>query len=114
MSGDLGAALSHPVTVGVILGLVVGKPIGILAASWVAVKSGVATLPAGVSWRTILGVSCLAGIGFTMSLFVASLAFGEGSPLLDSAKIGILGASAVAALLGWVLLARGSRAASES
>ena len=114
VSGDLGAALSHPVTVGVILGLVVGKPIGILAASWVAVKSGVATLPAGVSWRTILGVSCLAGIGFTMSLFVASLAFGEGSPLLDSAKIGILGASAVAALLGWVLLARGSRAASGS
>lgn len=106
ISGDLGAALTHPVTLGVILGLVLGKPIGIMAASWLAVRSGAAVLPAGVTWQAVLGVSFLAGIGFTMSLFVATLAFGEGSPLLDSAKIGILGASAVAALLGWILLAR--------
>ena len=112
LAGDLGAALTHPVTLGVILGLVLGKPIGILSASWLAVKSGAAVLPAGVTWPAILGVSFLAGIGFTMSLFVATLAFGEGSPLLDSAKIGILTASAVAALLGWILLARSGGPAS--
>lgn len=104
LAGDLGAALAHPVTVGIISGLVVGKPIGIVLASWVAVRTGAAVLPPGVTWRAILGVSFLAGIGFTMSLFVATLAFGEGSPLLDSAKIGILGASAIAAVLGWILL----------
>src|SRR5690606_5118621 len=74
LSGDLGAALTHPVTLGVMFGLVLGKPVGIMLASWLAVRSGVAVLPAGVSWQTILGVSCLGGIGFTMSLFVATLA----------------------------------------
>ena len=104
LSGDIGAALLQPVTLGVALGLVLGKPIGIMLASWLAVRAGLASLPAGVSWKAILGVSCLAGIGFTMSLFVGTLAFGEGSPLLDAAKIGILCASTVAAILGWVLL----------
>ena len=60
---------------GVLLGLVVGKPVGVLAASWVAVKSGLAALPDGGTWRHILGISILCGIGFTMSLFVANLAF---------------------------------------
>jgi NhaA family Na+:H+ antiporter len=101
---DLGEALTNPVTLGVIFGLVLGKPVGITLASWLAVKAGLAALPKGVDWKAIHGVSWLGGIGFTMSLFVATLAFGEGSPLLDSAKIGILSASALAAIVGWVLL----------
>lgn len=112
LAGAPGDALTHPVTLGVVLGLVLGKPIGITLFSWIAVRSGLAALPPGVSWRASVGVSCLAGIGFTMSLFVGSLAFGEGSPLLNAAKIGILGASAVAATLGWILLA-GERAPAE-
>ena len=93
-------------TLGVILGLVVGKPIGISLFAWLAVRSRAATLPQGVGWRAIAGVSFLGGIGFTMSLFIGTLGFGEGSPLLDSAKIGILVASFVAGLAGWLVLRR--------
>ena len=106
LTGDLGQALAHPVTLGVIFGLVVGKPLGITLFAWLAVRSGTAMLPAGVDMRSIVGVSFLAGIGFTMSLFIAALGFGEGSELLASAKLGILVASAVAAAGGWVLLRR--------
>jgi NhaA family Na+:H+ antiporter len=106
LTGNFGDALRHPVALGVILGLVVGKPIGIGLCAWLAVRSGLAVLPPGVDGRAITGVSFLAGIGFTMSLFIATLGFGEGSPLLDIAKVGILVASAVAAGLGWVLLRR--------
>jgi NhaA family Na+:H+ antiporter len=97
------AGLSWRVVVGVAAGLVIGKLIGIFTASRLAVASGAAALPANVRWRDIFGVSWLGGIGFTMSLFVATLAFGEGS-LLDSAKVGILSASAVAGLVGGALL----------
>ncbi|HEX6069235.1 MAG TPA: Na+/H+ antiporter NhaA [Longimicrobiaceae bacterium] len=110
VTGDLGAAFSHPVTLGVILGLVIGKPIGITLLAWAAVRMGMASLPGGVGWSQIHGVSWLGGIGFTMSLFVANLAFGEGSALLDSAKIGVLAASALAAAMGWFLLRRKPRA----
>lgn len=106
---DFGQALTHPVTLGVILGLVLGKPIGITVLAWLAVRMGMASLPHGVTWGQIHGVSWLGGIGFTMSLFVANLAFGEGTPLLDSAKIGVLTASALAAAVGWILLRRGTR-----
>lgn len=87
------------VLAGVTLGLVLGKPIGVLGACWLAVRAGVATLPAGVRWSGILVVALVAGIGFTMALFIASLAFAPG-PRLESAKLGILCASAVAALIG--------------
>ncbi len=114
LSGGLGAALASPVTLGVALGLLVGKPLGVAGAAWLAVRSGVATLPAGVTWRQLHGAACLAGIGFTMSLFIASLAFGGGahgepaapSAYLDAAKIGILGGSLLSGALGWTLLAR--------
>ncbi|MBZ5637173.1 MAG: Na+/H+ antiporter NhaA [Acidobacteriia bacterium] len=99
-------ALLHPATLGVVLGLVVGKPVGITLSSWLAVRAGLAALPEGVGWRQIIGVACLGGIGFTMSLFIAGLAF-DGS-LLASAKTGILMASAAAGVLGWLSL-RGSR-----
>jgi Na+:H+ antiporter, NhaA family len=104
LSGSLVGALAHPVPLGVMLGLVAGKPLGITLFSWLAVRSKLAVLPQRVGWRAMVGVAFLGGIGFTMSLFIASLGFGEGSPLLDSAKLGILVGSVVAALCGWVLL----------
>ncbi len=90
--------LVGPVSVGVTLGLVLGKPIGILLATWIATRLG-AVLPAGATWPTIAGAACLAGIGFTMSLFVAGLAF-PGSSLIEQAKLGIVIASVVAGLCG--------------
>jgi NhaA family Na+:H+ antiporter len=87
------------VTLAVFFGLAVGKPLGITAAALLAVRSGLAALPQGVTWTALHGCAWLGGIGFTMSLFIATLAF-EGTPLLDSAKVGILAASAVAAVAG--------------
>lgn len=105
----LGGASSSDVTMtvlgGVAIGLVVGKPLGITAASWLAVRLRVADLPDGVSWRLLQGVSWLGGIGFTMSLFVGALAFTDIS-LLNSAKLGVLLASFVAAIMGWLMLRR--------
>lgn len=97
--GDLGSAAAHPVTVGVLLGLFFGKPLGITAAAWLAVKAGIAAEPAGVNWKQIMGGALVCGIGFTMSLFVAGLAFGDGA-LLDMAKIGTLSASVLAGVGG--------------
>jgi NhaA family Na+:H+ antiporter len=101
---SLGADIQVPtVTLGVLAGLVVGKPLGIMLAAALAVRTGLAALPDGVHWPMLHGVSWLGGIGFTMSLFIAMLAF-DNPALLDSAKIGILGASLVAALIATVLL----------
>jgi NhaA family Na+:H+ antiporter len=96
------SAFTDPVAVAVAAGLVVGKPLGIVLLSWLAVRAGWASLPSAVNWRVMVGAGCLAGIGFTMSLFIAALALdGE---LLDAAKIGILGGSAVSAAVGIALL----------
>ena len=100
---NLGDVLADQVTIGIVVGLVIGKQIGITLFAWLAVRFGPARLPEGVTWAHIYGVSCLGGIGFTMSLFVSDLAYGGGE-LLDSAKIGILGASILAGLLGWLVL----------
>jgi Na+:H+ antiporter, NhaA family len=89
------------VLAGVMLGLVVGKPVGILALCWAAVRLRLAALPAGVGWLQLLVVGLVAGIGFTMALFIAGLAFPAGA-LLEVAKLGILGASAVAAVAGLI------------
>ena len=86
-------------------GLLLGKPIGVAGGAWLAVRTGLTRLPAGASWPGVIGVGLLAGIGFTMALFVADLAFGKG-PLLDQAKIGVLAASVLAALLGLMFLSR--------
>lgn len=94
-----GEALSSPLTLGVIVGLVAGKFVGILAFSWVAVRLGLGRLPAGVDWRHVMGAAWLAGIGFTMSLFIAQLAFPQPEQV-EAAKLGILVASCVAAALG--------------
>jgi NhaA family Na+:H+ antiporter len=107
--GDLAGMLAEPVTVGVLLGLVIGKQVGISLAAYAVVRLGLASLPEGVSWRHIYGAAWLGGIGFTMSLFIAGLAYGAG-PLLDLAKVGILGASIVAGTGGYVVLRRIARA----
>ena len=103
--GNIRTAVAHPVTLGVVLGLFAGKPVGITVFAWLADKSRLASPPAGVVWKQIFGASWLCGIGFTMSLFISSLAFGEGS-LLDIAKIGILSASALAGVAGVMMLRR--------
>jgi NhaA family Na+:H+ antiporter len=103
--GNLRAAVTHPVTLGVALGLFAGKPMGITAAAWLGTKLKIAAAPAGVNWKQIVGASWLCGIGFTMSLFIAGLAFGEGT-LLDLSKIGTLGASVLAGAGGAMVLRR--------
>jgi NhaA family Na+:H+ antiporter len=88
---------------GVLAGLIFGKPLGIMAAALVAVKMKIVRLPQGVSWRSLLGYACLAGIGFTMSLFIATLAFTDSS-VVDAAKRGIIVGSLLAGVAGAVLL----------
>jgi Na+:H+ antiporter, NhaA family len=100
-----GSAFGSPVTLGVIAGLVLGKPIGITLFAWAAWRMGIASIPA-ITWRQVHGAGWLAGIGFTMSLFIAGLAF-ESPLTLDAAKIGILAGSLVAGTVGWVLLRGG-------
>lgn len=107
------AAMVAPISLGVICGLVLGKPIGIAAFSWLATRSGVAALPDGVGWRQILGVGMIGGIGFTMSLFLAALAFGN-TPELETAKVGVLCASAISGISGALVLLRGGKPGSAS
>jgi NhaA family Na+:H+ antiporter len=105
IDGGVANTLLKPVGLGVMLGLVFGKQIGIMLFSWLAVKSGKADLPAGVGWGDLYGAACLGGIGFTMSLFIADLAF-ESQALVAEAKVGILTASMIAALGGSIVLWR--------
>jgi len=105
VGGDLMAVLANPLALGVIVGLVVGKPVGIGLLSWLAVKSGRGALPEGVTWAQVVGAGCLAGIGFTMSLFVSDLAF-DNETLIATAKIGILAASMASGILGFIILSR--------
>jgi NhaA family Na+:H+ antiporter len=102
--GGFSAADGFAMTVfsGVLLGLVLGKPIGIVLASYLTVKAGLCMLPRGVSWRGVTVVGTVGGIGFTMAIFVAGLAFGD-PDLLAAAKMAVLLASALAAALGWVI-----------
>ena len=108
LSGDVSEAIAHPVTLGVIFGLFIGKPLGIFLFSWIAVRSGIAVLPQQVTWMHVIAVGILAGIGFTMSLFVTSLAFVH-PELTEMAKFGILIGSLVSAVVGGLLIHRLSR-----
>lgn len=101
--GALAEAAISPVALGVMLGLVVGKPVGVTLASAAAVRLGLGRLPVGVSWRHVLAVGVVAGIGFTVSIFVAELAFTDPGRI-DQARIGVLFASVTAGALGWVML----------
>ena len=96
-------ALFHPVTLGCLLGLLIGKPIGITAASYLAVRYGVAKLPINVNWNHIIGASMLGGIGFTMSLFISGLSFVE-VDYLNYSKLGIFAGSIMAAVAGLIFL----------
>ncbi|MCC6764070.1 MAG: Na+/H+ antiporter NhaA, partial [Deltaproteobacteria bacterium] len=96
------ADLRDPVALAVAAGLVLGKPLGVAGASWLAVRAGLARLPDGVGWPAVLGGGVLAGIGFTMALFIAGLALPESAH--GAAKVGILLASLAAAVAGTSLL----------
>jgi NhaA family Na+:H+ antiporter len=103
IGADFFTSLINPVSIGVILGLVVGKFIGVLLFTWLMVKTGFATLPHNGTWRHIVGVAALAGIGFTMSLFVSALAFKD-AEMVNQAKYGILLASLLAGITGFFIL----------
>jgi NhaA family Na+:H+ antiporter len=99
LTGEATRVFGNSASIGVFLGLVVGKPLGIAGFAWMTVKAGVAKLPPSLSWRQILGAGCLAGIGFTMSLFIGNLSFTEASAL-QAVKVSILAASLFAGTLG--------------
>ncbi len=106
ISGDsLVDAVSSNVTIGVVVGLVVGKFLGVSFATWIAVRSGLSRLPRGANWTHVFGLSAMAGIGFTVSLFITGLAYDD--PIVtDEAKLGILAASTIAAVVGTLILLR--------
>ncbi len=112
LNENFAATLLNPVSLGVMAGLLLGKQFGIALFAWLAVKSGISELPGGITWRHIYGAGWLGGIGFTMSLFISDLAF-TNSPLLDVAKLGILAASLVAGIGGWIIL-RGASSSGPS
>ena len=101
---DAGALLTDSVTLGIVAGLVVGKPLGIVVAAFLTVKSGLGRLPRNCGWTEMIGVGLLAGVGFTVAIFIAGLAFTD-PVLTDAAKLGILLASTAAGILGAALLA---------
>ena len=107
----IGSAFTHPVTLGVMVGLLLGKPIGITLFSYLAVRLGWAELPAGLGWKQVRAVSWLGGIGFTMSLFIGELAFTQPA-INDQAKIGIFTASLAAGVIGFLQVRRHSRTGS--
>jgi NhaA family Na+:H+ antiporter len=98
-------AVTSSLAIGIACGLVLGKPVGIVLGAWIAVRSGLATLPDGIRWSHIVGIGSLAGIGFTMSLFVTMLAFSE-PDLIKSATFAVLFASMIAAIVGVFVLLR--------
>ena len=105
LGGDVLGTLMSPLALGIIVGLVVGKPLGIGLLSWLVVRMGKGALPEGVTWGQVVGAGCLAGIGFTMSLFISELAFDDAT-LITAAKIGILFASLASGILGFVILSK--------
>ncbi len=111
MSGLGLADLTHPVASGIALGLWLGKPVGIVLAVWLCVRAGVAQLPDGASWLQMFGITCIAGIGFTMSLFIGTLAFGDGD-LLTYVRVGVLLGSTLSALAGIAVLVAAARVSS--
>ena len=98
------SSLLLPVPLGILLGLFVGKQVGVMIFSYIAVKTGVAQMPDNSSWLSLYGVSVLTGIGFTMSLFVGNLAFAENIQYIDGVKIGVLAGSLLSTLFGYFIL----------
>ncbi|MFY7923119.1 MAG: Na+/H+ antiporter NhaA [Gemmatimonas sp.] len=108
LPSDIASFATQPAVTATMLGLLIGKPLGIFGAAWLAVKVKFAELPAACTWSNLWGVSVLGGIGFTMALFIASLAFGE-SVQLDAAKVGVLSGSVLTGIIGALLLFRMAR-----
>jgi NhaA family Na+:H+ antiporter len=108
VSGEFASKLADPIAAGIIFGLFFGKQLGVMAACWSLVHWRVAPLPSGVTWRQLYGVAILCGIGFTMSLFIATLAFDSDS-YLESAKVGVLVASLLSGVVGYAVLASSRR-----
>ncbi len=105
LSGDaLDGILTNKVVLGIALGLIAGKTIGVFTFTFLGDRLGIGSLPNGVTYRHVLGLAITAGVGFTVALFVASLAFEPGSLFTDSAKIGILGGSLIAGIIGFLYL----------
>ena len=102
-SDTLSAAFESSITIGIVLGLLVGNSLGILSVTWVAVRVGIGQLPPNVTWPHILGAAFLAGIGFTVAIFISGIAFDDPA-LVTQAKMGIFGASVAAAIIGYSLL----------
>lgn len=103
IGSGFGSSLTNPVSIGIILGLFLGKQIGIFSFSYLAVKLKFASEPEGVSWKKIYAAAILSGIGFTMSLFIANLAF-TSPELLDTAKVGVLSGSLISGIIGFIIL----------
>lgn len=113
LDSSLAEVLADRVTLGIVVGLVVGKQIGITLFTWLAVRTGLAALPVGVTWRQVYGMAWVGGIGFTMSMFIAGLALPDAA-LVSEAKIGILAASIIAGAGGWLALSSGPRPPADS
>jgi len=108
IEGSFSDLVFHPISLGIILGLVLGKFLGVSLFSLFMVKMKWAVLPEGVNWRQLLGVAFLAGIGFTMSIFISELAF-DNEEFKQIAKVGIMSASVIAAVIGMIMLAAGGK-----
>lgn len=104
----LGNMFSSPITMGVLFGLTAGKFLGVVLFCWLMIKSGMSSLPEGTSWGQLMGIGCLAGVGFTMSLFVTTLAF-EPPEFRADAKVGIFAASLISGVAGYIVLKKTSR-----
>ena len=104
MAGNRASLLS-PIALGIIGGLVLGKQLGIAGACWLAIRFNIGAMPSGARWGQLYGVALLCGIGFTMSLFIATLAFGAPAEL-DAAKMGVLAGSLIAGVAGSLVLLR--------
>ena len=104
LSGDAFIeGVRSPVTLGIAAGLVLGKLVGVSSFAWLAVRSGLCSLPRGATWAHLVGIGALAGIGFTVSLFITNLAFTD-NDIIDQSKLGIIVASLVAAIVGSAIL----------
>ena len=108
LPANVTALLISPLSFGVMLGLTIGKPLGIVGMSWLAVKAKLAKLPEGISWKHMTGLGFTAGIGFTMSIFIASLSFKD-IALQNSAKIAIIAGTSISAIIGLIWLTQISR-----
>ena len=103
LSGLQLSDLLSPVPLGIAAGLFIGKQVGVLGTTWLAVRAGLARLPEGATWAQVYGVACLAGIGFTMSLFIGSLSFADPA-LMNEVRLGVLSGSLLSAVVGFAIL----------